>query len=257
MSEATYTPGLFVWHEIMTPDVEATKKFYGELLGWTYDEMPMQSGDMYTILKKGEKGMGGIMSLSSIQKEGIPPHWMGYVSSPNVDEAAAAARSNGGTVPMGPQDLPGVGRMAVIIDPHNAATSSWKGTQGDPEPAEQPGVGTFCWDELASSDIDTSAVFYQKVYGWTKSEFEGGGETWVFKAGERPVASLRKTPEGMPPHWLCYVVVEDLAASRDKVTEFGGKILVPSIEVPTVGTLSIIIDNVGAMIGLFQTPAAG
>jgi hypothetical protein len=238
----------------MTPDVEASKKFYSELFGWSYAGMPMGE-QTYWLAKKGDEPVGGVMSLAAINKEGVPPHWMAYVSVPDVDEAAAATRSAGGMVAAGPKDVANMGRFAVFGDPQHAYTSAWHALRGDPEPQGPPGVGTFCWDQLNTTDVDGAKAFYSRVYGWTDDAFSGGGDMRVFKAGDSSVASVMKAPEGVPAHWLSYVVVEDLAASKARVTELGGTIMVDGIDVPTVGTIVVLSDNVGAMIGLFQPPS--
>jgi hypothetical protein len=47
-------------------------------------------------------------------------HWVGYFESGGVDAAAAKARELGGDVRLGPLDIPGVGRVAVLRDPDGA-----------------------------------------------------------------------------------------------------------------------------------------
>jgi predicted enzyme related to lactoylglutathione lyase len=34
--------GNFCWNELMTRDVEKAKKFYGGVIGWSFDDMPMR-----------------------------------------------------------------------------------------------------------------------------------------------------------------------------------------------------------------------
>ena len=57
-----------------------------------------------------------------------------------------------------------------------------------------------------------------------------------------------------PPAWTTYVVVERIEASNARVTELGGKIIVPLVEIPATGRISLIEDPVGAKLGLFQRP---
>ena len=59
--------GTFIWREIMTPDVAASKRFYGEVFGWNFEDMPMD-GFTYTIIKNGETGVGSIASLDALTR---------------------------------------------------------------------------------------------------------------------------------------------------------------------------------------------
>ena len=63
--ENKYREGQFVWRELMTSDVDKSRGFYGELLGWTFQDMPMPTGT-YTLAKKGEVMVGGMMSGSCV-----------------------------------------------------------------------------------------------------------------------------------------------------------------------------------------------
>lgn len=50
----------------------------------------------------------------------IPQHWMHYFAVSDTDAAAAKAAELGGSVSVPPFDLPHVGRIAVLGDPHGA-----------------------------------------------------------------------------------------------------------------------------------------
>lgn len=115
------TPGAFSWNELMTPDPEAAIAFYTALLGWRTQTMPMPGGD-YHVVKVGDVSVGGVMAIPSEPKAGsMPPSWGSYVTVADVDATAHKAIELGGKVVRGPQDIPGVGRMAVIADPQGAA----------------------------------------------------------------------------------------------------------------------------------------
>lgn len=248
MTDTHYTPGRFVWHEVATPDIEGTKKFYGALFGWSFNEVPMPDG-AYTMIMNGEAPVGGVFDIKKLPNDMVPPHWMGYVSVPNVDEAVAAAKSVGGTIGVEPMDIPNVGRMAVIGDGQHAYTTAFKSAQGDPPVVEQPGAGTFCWETLNTADIDAAKAFYPKVYGWQVGDFHG---MTTFQVGDKGIADAQKTQGEMPSHWLSFVVVPDLAAARNTVGEQGGKVIVEEIPIPDVGKIAIVSDNVGAFVGLFE-----
>jgi uncharacterized protein len=112
--------GMFSWYELMTGDLEGSKKFYTELMGWTLEEFPMEEGESYWVVKVGEEEMGGIMRTPPAS-EGTPPHWGAYITVDNVDGCAKKAGQLGGKVLAPPTDIPQVGRFALLQDPQGAA----------------------------------------------------------------------------------------------------------------------------------------
>jgi len=62
MADRFDTHGDFSWCELLTRDVEASKKFYQQVLGWTMEDVPMQDGS-YIILKTEGRPVGGIMRM--------------------------------------------------------------------------------------------------------------------------------------------------------------------------------------------------
>jgi len=121
---------------------------------------------------------------------------------------------------------------------------------------QQPGMppGTFSWNELLTSDETAAARFYAQVFGWQTEDFPGAGVKYsIFKNQGDNVAGLMKAPgAGCPPHWLGYVTVASTDQAASKVTEAGGKLLVPPFDVPTVGRIAVFQDPQGAALGLFQ-----
>ncbi len=111
--------GVFSWQELLTDDVEAAKKFYTELLGWSVQEFPMEQGESYWIMKMGDEGVGGIMKTPPTAK-GMPPSWGVYITVDNVDETAKKAKALGAKVLVEPMDIPKVGRFATLQDPQGA-----------------------------------------------------------------------------------------------------------------------------------------
>lgn len=121
MATAFETHGAFSWTELMTSDVAAARKFYGQLLGWQFKDMNM--GAMtYTVVNAGGQEVGGIMPIPS-QAKGMPPCWGAYITVDNVDAVTDRVRGLGGKVTTPPTDIPTVGRFAVIQDPQGASIS--------------------------------------------------------------------------------------------------------------------------------------
>jgi len=122
MSDTTMQQaGKFCWNELMTTDVKGAKAFYGELLGWKMQDVNLTGID-YTLLKLGDTEIGGIMALPP-QAAGTPPVWGAYVTVDDVDATLVRVEKLRGKVLMPPQDIPDVGRFAVIQDPQGAVLS--------------------------------------------------------------------------------------------------------------------------------------
>ena len=131
MSEAVkeeLIPGKFCWNELLTPDLEAAKKFYGELFGWTFDSMPMPEGE-YTFLKNGDQPGGGMMQIQKEWGE-VPPHWMSYVAVDDVVASVEKAKSLGGTILQDAKQVGEMGTFAIVQDPTGAVLAFWKQGSG-------------------------------------------------------------------------------------------------------------------------------
>ena len=112
------THGAFSWCELMTTDLEAAKKFYGELLGWKIEDHETENM-AYSVIKNGGKAMGGMMELPS-EAGGAPPHWGPYITVKDVDAVAEKALQMGATAIVSPRDIPGIGRFFMFRDPQGA-----------------------------------------------------------------------------------------------------------------------------------------
>ena len=124
MAEQSMQSGTFCWTELMTRDVAAAKKFYADLIGWKMKDQDM-AGGTYTMLTPAGGGqlVGGMMEMGGPQWEGIPPHWMPYITVENVDDRAKRCVELGGQIKHPPTDIPNVGRFCVIADPTGAVIS--------------------------------------------------------------------------------------------------------------------------------------
>lgn len=122
MSEMdTKQVGAFSWNELMTTDMKGAKAFYGELLGWGMQDMNSAGMD-YTMAKLGDKEIAGMMAIPD-EAAGMPPTWGGYVTVTDVDEMLTRVEKLGGKICVPAQDIPDIGRFAVIRDPQGAMLS--------------------------------------------------------------------------------------------------------------------------------------
>ena len=111
-------PGALGWTQLNAATPESAKPFYTGLFGWTYRDDPMPWGVYTTWLRSGEIA-GGMLPMPPEVK--APSHWLSYFVTKDVDRAHAQAAALGAQTHVGPTDLPGGGRFAVLADPQGAA----------------------------------------------------------------------------------------------------------------------------------------
>jgi uncharacterized protein len=113
--------GTFYWNELMTRDVEGAKKFYADTLGWSYDAMPMPGGGgSYWLAMMDGEPVGGILDISAPDFGQVPESWMAYIAVDDVDSRVAKAVKAGAKLMKPVFDVPGVGRIAILLQPDGA-----------------------------------------------------------------------------------------------------------------------------------------
>ena len=118
-----------------------------------------------------------------------------------------------------------------------------------------PAHGTFCWNELSTTDLEGAKKFYTELLGWQIKESTGAGMVYnEIVVGSQHVGGIYQSgPEcggEMPPHWMAYVAVDDVDASAKRAEELGGKVRVPPMDIPNPGRFCVITDPAGAAIAL-------
>lgn len=252
--------GRFIWYELMTPDVAAAKRFYAEVIGWTAQDMPMGPGMTYTILNANGAGVAGAMALNPEHKaQGIPPNWTGYVFVDDCDAAAAKAKNLGGSVMREPADIPGVGRFAIIADPHAAVIAIMKPVPpSEARPNISRGtVGHGSWHELYAGDAESDIVFYQSLFGWKETNRHDMGPMGVyhlFGNADGQVGGMMTRPPQIPrPCWTYYFETGDIQAAAERINQSGGTVLMGPMEVPDGSWIVQAVDPQGANFALVKT----
>jgi predicted enzyme related to lactoylglutathione lyase len=243
-----YTPGTPSWVDVSTPDMEATKAFYGGLFGWGAMSYPEMGG--YTNFSvNGKLVCGAAPTMSPDQ----PPAWSTYICVADADATAQAVRDNGGQVAFPPMDVMELGRMAIFSDPTGASFGVW-------QPGEHKGAqivyepGAVGWNELDTRDMDVAKAFYTKVFPWTaKTNGEGADAYTEWQLDGRSIAGGMviggAIPLDVPPNWLTYFVVSDSDATAAKVKELGGTVRMSGMDTP-YGRVAVVADPHGAVFAI-------
>jgi hypothetical protein len=116
-----WTHGKFFWNELNTRDPEDAKRFYADICGWTFEAMPMDGGKPYWIAKLSGEPVAGFFDISTPEFADVPESWLAYIAVDNVDARVAKATAAGAKLMKPAFDIPGVGRIALLLDPGEAA----------------------------------------------------------------------------------------------------------------------------------------
>lgn len=122
---------------------------------------------------------------------------------------------------------------------------------------DEPAVGQFCWLDLAASDAALAKVFYRQLFGWTATEHHANGGVFTrLCLLDRDIGSLyqmeAKLAAKLASHWTPYVRVEDAGLAARRAIELGGHVLVRPFDVAGVARIALILDSVGAQVGVWQ-----
>jgi len=256
---ANVNDGRFVWYEHITKDPKAAIAFYSDVIGW--QTQPFGEGGDYTMWVGSQGPLGGVIGLpEQAAKMGAPPHWMGHVQVDNVDASAALVKELGGQIHHGPEDIPTVGRFAVIADRQGAFLSIFQPSGDLMKLHDASKPGEFCWSELVTSDSAAAFAFYAKLFGWKVIEDVNMGDLGnyrVFGLGDVRVGGMMTTPKGskIPPLWGYYTQVSNLEVAIERATKRDAKVLNGPMEVPGGARIAQLLDPQGAVFALHQLSA--
>lgn len=251
MPERTaYSHGEFCWVDLNAHDLEAARKFYGDLFGWDSFDMDTQGGPHYVGFLANGRNIAGVGQMPDEMKtQGIPPSWSCYL---RVDDAAATeakAQSMNAQVVVPVMRVVDAGYMGFIADPTGAVVGLWQPIQHTGAQAWNDDF-TPCWCELATRDIEKARSFYEGLLGWTCNDFPGTpSKYYVANVDQTNMTGglLEMTKEwgDMPSHWSVYFQVPDVDAICAHCTELGGKVCFPPFDA-SVGRISGCTDPQGA-----------
>lgn len=242
-------PGMFVWHDLFTADVEAAEAFYGGLFGWRFQAVPELEN--YRLALLDGRPVAGIVHAPKATQA----IWINHLSVPDVDAAVTALTAGGGEVLAPAREVAGRGRLAVVTDPKGAVLALTRAASGDPADVLAPTNAIF-WTELWAHDPPEHIALYRSLLGYEIDSRALGGTTYtVLTRDGRPRAGVIKSPyDQVPARWLPYVRVNDPIGYTKRAQELGGKVLVQPSNAVRGGTAALIVDPTGAPFAMQQWP---
>ncbi len=250
--------GKFIWTELMTTDRPAAAAFYSDVVGWTTVEMAAYDYTVFETARPdgdGRVGIAGMMSIPpELAAENVPPNWTAYVSVADCDATVARVEALGGTVRRPPEDIPEIGRFAVIADPHGAVLCIMTPLPMDVPPRAVPATtpGQFGWYELYADDCAAAFAFYADVFGWTVDHDMEMGDLGIYRIfahdGQVVGGMMTRLPQMPKAHWAYYITVDRLDDAISRLVAGGGRVVNGPMEVPGPAYIVNAVDPQGAFI---------
>ncbi|WP_344961446.1 VOC family protein [Streptomyces thioluteus] len=260
MGEARETGGAAVagprsapcWADVMLPDVEAGKRFYGGLFGWTFRD----AGPEYSSCTEAFRDGRAVAALAPKPDGRMPTAWCVYFSSTDAAATAGRITEAGGQVVTGPFAVGPFGTMLLAADPGGAVLGVWQA--GSHRGFEERGTpGSFAWTEVYTRDAAAVDAFYERVFGLV-AHAPGGDATadyalWTpvgLPPGPGDAVGGRAVmgegfPEVMPAHFLVHFAVADCDAAAETAGRLGGRVRRGPREAP-YGRFAVLTDSQGA-----------
>lgn len=262
---AAFAEGTPCWVDASLPDVEAGKRFYGELFGWTFTE---RSGGQVPGGTRGRHADaysdGRLVAALTPKRDGrMPTVWGVYFAAPDAAALGRRIIDKGGQVILAPLPMGATGTSAVAADPGGAVFGLWQpGERAGFEKQGEP--NSYCWTEVYTRDAERADAFYESVFGFQGTDLAGpmsGFRMWSpagTEPGERTAVGGRSVitdefPPEMPGHFLVYFCVDDCDAAAETVVRLGGRVRTAPADTP-YGRIAVFGDNQGATFAVLAEP---
>ena len=240
-------PGMPIWLDLATTDLQTAQDFYGPLFGWEF----VEESEGYLTAKRSGMPVAGIGKIP----ETSSPIWGLMLYAPQLETVHKNAVKAGAESALEPRDLGPRGKMSVLVDPSGA-------TIGLKRPSDEQAFfaagepGTPVWHELmVGKNWDATLEFYHQLSGWDIKLMNDTDE-FRYATGEweaNPLAGMWNTAglEGQPSMWTLYMGVLNVDEAVAQVESLGGTV-VRTPWVSEFGRMATIQDPTGALLNLAE-----
>ena len=238
---AQWHQGKFVWHDLLTDDLQAAREFYGDVFGWTF-----KTKQAYTQIYNQDRLIGGMMHITQADDTKAKAVWLPSISVSDVDMSLRYVKFKKGEVLKGPIDMKERGRGSLVSDPQGAQIVLLHAKNGDPKDV-MPQVGDWLWNELWTNKPKDSYTFYRQLGGY--DSYEMRDEYRILKSKGDWRAGIRNIDkDDFKARWVPTIRVSDLNETILKVKDSKGEVLVLPHEELVNGNVALITDNRGALV---------
>ncbi|GAA2083188.1 VOC family protein [Kitasatospora saccharophila] len=248
--------GTPVWADAAFADPEGAKAFYGEVLGWTFDEAASEFGGYTRALKDGRAVAAVVPPAPGQERHSA---WVLYLATADAAAAAERVRAAGGSVPLEPVKVGDSGTMAIARDPAGVVFGLW---QADAhrgfELRDAP--GGYGWAEVFTRDTAAANAFFPQVFPYrVRRIVDDRVDYSVYSLGDEPALGAMgmgpDVPVQVPPYVSVYFVVDDCDAAAGRAVQAGGQLVFGPMTTP-FGRSASFVDPQGAAFSLIDPGAA-
>ncbi|MEU8702702.1 VOC family protein [Streptomyces sp. NPDC048680] len=245
------------WADATFGDIAGAKRFYGELLGWTYGDSLPEFGN-YTQAYVDGKAVAALMP--PVPGHEVPAAWTLYLASPDAAATAAKIREHGGEVLVEPMTVGEFGTMVLARDPGGTAFGVWQ--SGSHEGFGARNVpGAYSWGEVFTREPEKADPFFRAVFGYGLKRVEDDAVDFaLYDLGADPVLGrMRMTedfPPEVPPYMNVYFTVADCDAAVEKAKALGAQLRFGPLTIP-FGRFAALTDPQGAPFSLIDSTTTG
>ncbi|GAA1186149.1 MULTISPECIES: VOC family protein [Streptomyces violaceusniger group] len=281
---AAFAEGVPCWADVLLSDLAAGRRFYGELFGWTFQEIATHYGT-FTRALLGGKDVAGLVPKPDGR---MPTVWNIYFAAQDAAATAVRVREAGGRVITPPVWIDEFCVMATAADPGGAVFGIWQ-AGSHPGFARRGTPGSYGWTEVHTRQPRAVDAFYRAVFGYEMTpsarppsavppappstappappSAEGAPADVVLwtRRGEPPdprhaiggrVVVGEEYPAVLPAHFLTYFVVADCDQTLRTAHGLGGRVLKTTEDTP-YGRFAVLADNQGAAFAVIDISTAG
>ncbi|MEU9760444.1 VOC family protein [Streptomyces sp. NPDC047987] len=243
-------PGGPCWVELSTSDVPAAQSFYAAVLGWRPETDPRPEAGGCTTAYLGD---ARVAALSPTHLPEQPTAWTVSFATRDTDAAVEKVKGAGGSLLVGPLDVPDEGRFAVVADPSGAVFSLWQPRAfAGFERLNAPGA--LGWVELVTHEAEPALAFYPEVFGWTVNGASEKYPQWSLAGDD--FGGLVVMDDAFAAYrsanWLPYFGVTDVDAAAATAQGAGGELLMPPTSVRQAPRMAVVRDPQGAAFGIHR-----
>jgi predicted enzyme related to lactoylglutathione lyase len=244
------------WADLWTSDVDGSRRFYSELLGWEAQEPSPEFGGYFMFTRDGVPVAGGMGDMGDMPANNT---WKIFLETDDIAKTVERAEAEGAQIIAPSMPVADLGIQTVLVDPTGAHLGAW-------QPGTFPGFtvlnehGAPSWCELFTRDHARAVAFYRSVFHWDTDTVGDSDEfrytTMRNPDGEGELAGIMDAsaflPEGVPSHWSIYWEVDNVDTTVAQVKALGGAVVADAVDTP-YGRLATVTDPAGAQFKL-RTP---